>query len=216
MLLQQLAGRFVFYHRHVRRWAISNKSDRKKQEELARQQAEDRARQQALITQAAQPKPVESAVESQQLGWLNATSGKDGPIDITKLPGMGPSYGLYDSAINRQQGERMGIGALRLGAQGANGNLSRLLQEQSLNERQQQAAGQFENAYRFKDAEMRGSVLPLLGLQQSRSMGLASLASGNAANSTNAWSNFRPAPSFWQQLLLTGVGAAGNAVQYRV
>lgn len=192
---------------------MGNKSDKKKQEELARQQAEDRARQQALLAAAAQPKPVETAVENQQLDWINTTSGKNGPIDVTKLPGMGPSYGLYDSAVNRQQGERMGIGALRLGAQGSSPNLSRLLQEQSTNQRQQSAAGQFENAYRFKDAEMRGSVLPLLGLQQSRSMGLAGLASGNANASTNTWANFRPQPSFWQNLLMTGIGGASSAAR---
>lgn len=192
---------------------MSNKSDKEKQRRLEQQQAEDRARQQQLITAAAQPKPVESALETEQLSWLNATSGKDGPIDVTKLPGMGASWGLYDQAANRQQGERMGIGALRLGAQGANPNLSRLLQEQSANERQQSAAGQFENAYRLKDAEMRGSVMPLLGLQQNRSMGLAGLASGNANASTNAWANFRPQPSFWQNLLMSGISGASQVGQ---
>ena len=195
---------------------MSNKSDKEKQRRLEQQQAEDRARQQQLITAAAQPSPLETAYNQERLGWLNATSGQNGPIDVTKLPGMGPSYGLYDAAANRQQGERMGIGALRLGAQGSTANLASLLQHQSTNERQQQAAGQFENAYRYKDAEMRGSIMPLLGLQQNRSMGLASLGSNNANASTSAWANFRPAPSFWQQLLLGGIGAAGNAVNYTV
>lgn len=184
---------------------MGNKSDKEKQRRLEEQQRQDRERQQALITTASQPTPLETAVDKEKLDWINATSGKAGPIDITKLPGMGPSYGLYDAAVNRQQGERMGIGALRLGSQGADSNLGRLLQEQSTNERQQSASGQFENAYRFKDAEMRGSIMPLLGMQQNRSMGLASLGSSNAANSTNAWANFRPAPSFWQQLLMQGV-----------
>lgn len=189
---------------------MGNRSDKEKQRRLEQQQAEDRARQQALLASASQPTPLETAYDKERMGWLDATSGQNGPIDVTKLPGMGPSYGLYNAAANRQQGERMGIGALRLGAQGANPNLSRLLQEQSANERQQTAAGQFENAYRFKDAEMRGSILPLLGLQQSRSMGLAGMATGASQNSTNAWANFRPAPSFWQQLLLSGIGAGGQ------
>ena len=195
---------------------MGNKSDKEKQRRLEQQQAEDRARQQQLMTTAAQPTPLESAYNQQSLDWMNATSGKNGPIDVTTLPGMGPSYGLYDAAANRQQGQRVGIGALRLGAQGSNANLASLLQQQATNERQQQAAGQFEDAYRYKDAEMRGSIMPLLGLQQNRSMGLAGMASNNANTSTNAWANFRPAPSFWQQLLLGGVGAAGNAIQYRI
>jgi hypothetical protein len=191
---------------------MGNKSDKKKQQELERQAAADRAARDAAIAAASQPRPLETAYDNERLGWLNATSGKDGPIDVTKLPGMGPSWGLYDAASQRQQGERMGIGALRMGAESSNPGLTQLLRSQSDDQRQQQAAGQFENAYRMKDAEMRGSVLPLLGLQQNRTMGLASLTSGNASNATNQWASFRPAPSIWQQLLMSGIqGAAGVA-----
>lgn len=191
---------------------MSNKSDKKKQQELERQAAADRAARDAAIATASQPRPLETAYDAERLGWLNATSGKDGPIDVAKLPGMGPSYGLYDAASKRQEGQRMGIGALGLGAQNTNPGLGQLLRQQSEDQRQQDAAGGLENAYRMKDAEMRNSVLPLLGLQQNRTMGLASLASGNSAQATNTYANFRPAPSFWQQLLLTGIqGAAGVA-----
>jgi len=184
--------------------------DRQRQQELERQAAADRAARDALIQTAAQPRPLEQAYDSERLNWINSTSGQNGPIDVTKLPGMGPSYGLYDAASRRQQGERMGIGALRLGAEGSNPGLSQLLRQQSEDQRQQDASGQFENAYRMKDAEMRGSVLPLLGLQQNRTMGLASLGSGNSAQATNTYANFRPAPSFWQQLLMTGLGGAAS------
>lgn len=189
---------------------MSNKSDRRRQQELERQAAADRAQRDALIAVAAQPKPLETAYDQERLGWLNATSGKDGPIDVTKLPGMGPSYGLYDAASKRQEGQRMGIGALGFGAQNTNPGLGALLRQQSEDQRQQEAAGQLENAYRLKDAEMRGSVLPLLGLQQNRTMGLASLASGNSNQATNTYANFRPAPSIWQQLLLAGVSGASQ------
>lgn len=191
---------------------MGKNSDKKKQQELERQAAADRAQRDALITTAAAPRPLETAYDTERLDWLNATSGKNGPVDVTKLPGMGPSWGLYDAASKRQDNERLGIGALRMGAESANPGLTQLLRSQSDDQRQQAAAGQFENAYRMKDAEMRGSVLPLLGLQQNRTMGLASLASGNSANATNAYTNFRPAPSFWQTLLMSGVqGAAQGA-----
>lgn len=189
---------------------MTNKTDKAKLAMLEKQQAEDRARQQALMTQAAQPKPLETAVDTQSQEWLDATSGKNGPLDITTLSAMKPNLSLYDNAVNRQQGERMGIGALRLGAENTNPGLGQLLRQQSEDQRQQAASGQLENAYRTTDAQMRGSILPLLGLQQNRSMGLASLASGQSQNSTNQYTNFRPAPSIWQNLLLTGIqGAAG-------
>lgn len=189
---------------------MSNKSDKNKQQELERQAAADRAAREQFIAVAAQPKPLETAYDQERLGWLNATSGKDGPIDVTKLPGMGPSYGLYDAASERQEGQRMGIGALGLGAQNTNPGLGHLLRQQSEDQRQQDAAGGLENAYRLKDAEMRGSILPLLGLQQNRTMGLASLASGNASNATNQWASFRPEPSPWLKLLAGGLNAAGQ------
>lgn len=189
---------------------MGKNSDRERQRRLEEQQAEDRRRQTELIAAAAQPKPVEAAFEREQLDWLDATSGKNGPLDIYNLRQLKPSLALYDAASARQKGERMGIGALRFGADNTNPMLTQALREQQDAERQQAAAGQLENAYRLTDAQMRGSVLPLLSLQQNRSMGLASLASNNAANSTQAWANFRPAPSFWRQLLLTGVGGAAQ------
>jgi hypothetical protein len=189
---------------------MGNGADKEKQRRLEQQQAEDRARQLALMTTASQPTELETAASKEKLDWLNATSGKSGPIDVTKLPGMGASWGLYDQASKRKSGERMGIGALRLGAQGSDPNLTNLLEQQSNDQRQQDASGAFENAYRYKDAEMRGSIMPLLNLSQNRTMGLASLGSNNANASTSAWSNFRPAPSIWQQMLLSGISGGSN------
>lgn len=196
---------------------MGNKTDKGKLAQLQAQQDADRAAAAKAQTVAATPTPLEAATNQNSLDWINATSGKSGePLDVTKLPGMGPSYGLYDAAANRQQGERMGIGALQLGAQGQNAGLGQLLREQSTNQRQQDASGQLENAYRFKDAEMRGSIMPLLGLQQNRTMGLAGMANSTANNSTGTWANFRPAPSFWQNLLMAGIQGAGNAVKYNI
>lgn len=203
-------GPLVFYHGHLRRCAISNKKDKQKEALLQQQQAEDRRRMELLMTQAAAPRPVETALEKEQLNWMDQTSGKNGPLDITSLTAMKPNLALYDAASKRQQGERMGIGALQMGANGANPMLGQLLRQQSDDQRQQDAAGGLENAYRLTDASMRGNMLPLLGMQQSRSMGLAGMASGNSNQSTNTWANFKPAPSFLQNLLMTGFGAAGQ------
>ena len=189
---------------------MSNKSDKKKQAALEAQQAADRARMDAYMAQAAAPKPLETALDTQSLDWLNATSGKNGPLDITSLSAMKPNLALYDAASKRQTGERMGLGALQLGAQGSNPMLSQLLRSQQDDQRQQDAAGGLENAYRLTDAQMRGSIMPLLGLQQNRTMGLAGMASNASGQSTSQWANFKPAPSFWSQLLMQGIGAAGQ------
>ena len=189
---------------------MPNRSDKKKQKALEDQAAADRAARDRAITTASVPTPLESAYDKERLDWMNATSGKDGPLDVTKLPGMGPSLGLYNSASQRQQGERMGLGALRLGQDGSNPMLGQLLRSQQDDERQQAAAGGLENAYRMKDAEMRGSIMPLLGLQQNRTLGLAGIQSGNANQASDRYTSFRPAPSFWSQLLMTGIGAAGQ------
>lgn len=189
---------------------MGNKTDKAKQKQLEAQSAADLATRNAAMATAAAPSPLETAYDKERMGWLDQTSGKEGPIDVTKLRGMGPSLGLYNSASQRQQGERMGIGALRLGAEGANPGLSQLLRQQSDDQRQQEASGGLENAYRMKDAEMRGSIMPLLGLQQNRTMGLAGMASGNSNQASERYTNFKPAPSFWQQMLMGGIGAAGQ------
>lgn len=163
------------------------------------------------MQQAAAPKPLETALDTQSLDWINQTSGKNGPLDITTLSAMKPNLGLYNAASRRQEGDRMGRGLLQMGAQNTNPLLGQLLRSQQDDERQQSAVGGLENAYRMTDASMRGNILPLLGLQQNRTMGLAGMASGNSQNSTAQWANFKPAPSFWQQLLFQGMGAAGQA-----
>lgn len=189
---------------------MGNKKDKEKERQLAAQSAADLATRNAAMATAAAPTPLESAYDKERMDWMDQTSGKAGPIDITTLKGMGPSLGLYNSASKRQQGERMGTGALQLGAAGANPGLSQLLRQQSDDQRQQDAAGGLENAYAMKDAEMRGSIMPLLGLQQNRTMGLAGMASGNSNQASERYTNFKPAPSFWQQMLMGGIGAAGQ------
>jgi hypothetical protein len=189
---------------------MKDRTDKNKLAELERQQAADRAAQQAALAAATAPKPVETALETEQTNWLADTSGKNGPIDIATMRGMGPSVNLYQGAAQRQQGERMGRGLIQMGAQNTNPGLGALLRQQSDDQRQQEAAGGLEAAYRMKDAEMRGSIMPLLGLQQQRTMGLAGLTSNQSQNSTNQWTNFRPAPSIWSNLLMAGIqGAAG-------
>jgi hypothetical protein len=190
---------------------MNNHDDQKKQEELRRQQEADRLRALEREQQAAAPKPVETAIENEQLGWLNQTKAPD--FDVTHLNALTPQLSLYNHAKARADSQRMGIGALRMGmGEGDGSGLSSLLASQQDAHREQDAAGQLENAFAAKDADMRGSVMPLLGLQQNRTMGLAGLGNNASQNSTSQWASFRPRPSVWQNLLMAGVqGAAGVA-----
>lgn len=186
-------------------------------ERRAQQEAEERARQQQVqqtqfIQAASQPDPLEERLKERDMKWLDWESGASGPRDVMNAP-LGAGLDLYSNAARRQSGERFGIGALALGAHGSDPNLTQLLKQQSEDTRQQEAAGGLEQAVRMKSAEVNRSALPLAEFAQGRRMGLASLASGNAQNSTNAYLQFlsRPKqPSFWKQLLLGGLGAAGS------
>src|SRR5688500_13070389 len=98
---------------------MTNKDDKKKSAELERQAAEARrladldrqARDRALETAAA-PTPLETEYEGERRRWLGGTSGKDGPVDYSKLSAV--DFDLYGRASQQQQGERMGLGALQM------------------------------------------------------------------------------------------------------
>lgn len=157
------------------------------------------------------------------MAWLDWSEGKDGPLDVSKAPGLGPSLGLYESARRGQQGERVGIGALSMGLNASNPNLTALLNEQAKARREQEAAGGLERAVTLKDAEVNRSALPLAAFAQDRRMGLASLASGNAnaagGLSLGAQNSYigsilnRPQrPSFWRTFSQSLSGSLGSAL----
>lgn len=187
-----------------------SRAEREAEQRMRDLQAQQQAQQQQFIQVASQPDPLEERLRARDMKWLDW---EDQPVrDVSQAP-LGPALDLYNRAANRQQGERMGIGALRMGLNASNPMLSQVLDEQSRERRQQEAAGDLEQAVRLKSAEVNRSALPLAEFAQNRRMGLASLASGNAANSTNAYLQFLMRPkkqSFWKQLLLGGLGAAGS------
>lgn len=194
---------------------MTNKDDKKKQELLRQQQEADRLERQKLMTTAATPPPLENTLTNETQNWFDVTSGKNGPLDIYNLKALKPSLGLFNAASRRQQGERYGIGALAMGAQNTNPGLGQLLRQQSEDQRQQDAAGQLENAYRLTDAQMRGQAFPLMNQAQGRNLNLAGLSNSNSANSTNMFTQFTPRPSIWAQLANSAVqGAAGAATSW--
>lgn len=192
-----------------------SREEREHQRRLEQIQAQQAQQQTQLIQLAQQPDPLTERLRARDTAWLDWSEGKSGPIDVRRAPGLGPALSLFDSAKRGQQEERMGIGALRMGIQGSDPNLTSLLREQSQARREQEAAGGLEQAVAAREAEVTGSILPLASLQQNQRMGLASLASGNQQNTLNTLTQFVGRPRrrpFWQDLLLSGAAGASNAM----
>lgn len=192
----------------------SNKDDKKKQQQLEEQQRQDRALFTQTFQQANTKSPLELAREKESLDWINDTTGVNGPFDIMKVRGMAPSLSAYSHSAADQQRERQGIGALRMGLNATSPEAAANLATQDNLRRDQERGGRLEQAFAAKDASMRGDVMPLLGLQNNRNMGLAGLAGSQSGNSTGLWSQFRVRPSGWAtfgQNLLQGAAQAGSA-----
>lgn len=191
----------------------SSSEERRAQEAAERRAQEQAAIQNRLITVAEQEDPLETRLRARDMAWLDweESPGRD----VSKAP-LGPALALYDRAVNRQQGERMGIGSLRMGLNASDPKLAQLLDQQSRDKNQQQAAGDLENAVRMKSAEVNRSALPLAAFAQDRRMGLASLASGNANSAQGQHLGFlanRPQrPSFWRQFSQAFAGSFGSSL----
>lgn len=190
-----------------------SREERAAQESLRLQQQQAAQQQQQFFQQAAAPDPLAERMRASRLEWLDQTEGKNGPLDVSKLDGMAPYLDLYNRGRAKREGERVGIGALQMGVEGQNPELAARIAEQRSTEREQDAAGAFENAFRMKDAEMKDSVMPLMGYQQDRGMGLASLASSNSNSAQDRYLQMLTRPRqrpFWQQMLISGAQTAGS------
>lgn len=205
--------------------AAEREATRRAEENAARLRAlqeQEIATRNQLITLAQAEDPLETRLRARDMSWLDWEDQKDGPLDVSKAP-LGPALGLYDRAVNRQQGERRGIGALSMGLNASDPKLAQLLEQQSRDRQQQEAAGDLENAVRMKSAEVNRSALPLAAFAQDRRMGLASLASGNAnaagslalggQNSYIGSILNRPQrPSFWRTFSQAFGGSLGSTL----
>jgi hypothetical protein len=143
-----------------------------------------------LIQQADGPTPLQKLYEQNQLDFLDYENGTGSyagkPRDIADAPGMNPYLELYNNAVAQRADDTQGIGELGMAGQ-TNPAMMQLIRQNRADRRRESAAGALENAYRMRSAEAHGSVLPLTQLTQSRNMGLAGLASGNA---NNAWQRY--------------------------
>jgi hypothetical protein len=157
------------------------KDEAKRQRKLAEQQ---QAQATQYMQQAAQPSPLELARQKELADWTTQTTGPG--FDITKAAAMNPYLQLYNNAVaERDESQNFaGQGLFRLGQNGANPTAVAMMDRLNGERRRERAGGALENAFRVKDAQIRGDVMPLLGLQTQRGLTLSGQASGNA---NNAW-----------------------------
>lgn len=188
---------------------MKNKEDQKKQEALKAQAAADQARFDEKLAVAAKPTPVQSFLDDENLRFLEATSGKPGtpPLDVGNLPGMAPYMNLYGPASEKQDAERMGTGLLQMGEYGSNPEYASRLKELGADRRERDRGGALERLFAAKNAEVRGSILPLISADLSRSLGVSGQAGSQVGQSAQNYAQFQPRPSFFSNLLQGGLNA---------
>lgn len=166
--------------------------------------------------EAYKPSEYEQALNQEGVDWMKATSG-GAPLDITKLPGMAPYLDIYNSAAAKQKGQRMGLGLLSYGAANANPALVASLAQQDESHRRQDAAAQLNNAFALRNAEVRGTALPLINIGENRAqskIGAYGNIASTGANMANAgadrWARFQVRPGFWANLLNNATAGIGQ------
>lgn len=179
-----------------------------KEAALAQQNQQAQQQYQQQIQQY-QPSPYEQALNKEGMDWISATSGKE-PLDITKLPGMQPYLDVFQQAAAKQGAQRFGLGTMAFGAANANPNLMGALAQQDEAHRKQDAAAQLGNAFAIRNAEVRGSALPLIGIGENRNANKLGTTAGMATNTANNWARFQPRQSFWGTLLQNATMGAGQ------
>ena len=148
------------------------------------------------------PTPMEERETARAMQWREQT---EGGTDVRNLTALKPHLNLFDAATNEQQNDRKGTGILQLGAQNANPNQAAALDTYYKYKRQQDAAGQLENAYNATDAQMTGQITPMLmQMANQRQMGRA----GIAQNAYQSYLHRPKKPSFLEQLLSGGFSVA--------
>lgn len=190
----------------------SNRNDRRQQEELRRQSAAETRLFMEAYNRSTAPDPLEERRRASSLAFLDSVEGRNGPFDVARTPGMEPHLDLYNRQKARQSADAdTDTGLFQLGATGGSPNLIARMREQNNMRRDERAAGDLSNAFAGKYAEVTGNTVPfLMRYRQDQNMGLANLTSNRSTASTSLWSNFRPRPSIWSQLLTQGFGAAGQ------
>lgn len=192
---------------------MSNKSDKKKQDQLNQQQQQLNAEAAAARTAASTPGPVEQAQTDQTMGWFNFL--KDPNRDFSKTPGMAFDDAGEEGAAGAEE-ERTALGAMRFGAAGADPNLQAVLKA-NIQERRAQRKGQaLESAVSRYDQLMRAQAGGLASMDESRRMGLAGMETTAGGNALNNYAQFQVRPHWGLALATAGIAGLGSAFQEKL
>jgi hypothetical protein len=187
---------------------MSNKSDKKKEEELRRENEGLRLESERDRAALREPSALDKEAESQSLGWFNFL--KDPNRDFSKAPM--PFSGLAEDGAAAAEEERTALGAMRFGAAAADPNLQAVLKE-NIQERRVQRRGQaLEDAVARYDSLMRGMAGEVAARDQARRLGVAGMTTNAGANALNSWAAFTPRPHWGLSLAAAGIAGAGSVL----
>jgi hypothetical protein len=170
----------------------------KKQEETYRKAAD--AERAAYV-----PTELENMRTAEVKNFLAQSKGSGG---IESIDALKPYLNLYNSAVSDQQNDRQSTGILQL-ARGGNAQQAGVMDQYLKFKRQQDAAGQLENAYAGVNADMTGQSYNLIGIANQRMSDRA----GMAQQAYSTYLNRPKQPALWEKiagLAIGGVGAAGG------
>lgn len=126
----------------------------------------------ATTSASIQPTEFEKLKSDQAINFINQSQGSGG---IEGIDALKPYLNLYNSAISDQKADRQSNGILNL-ARGGNPAQAQALDTYMKYKRQQDAAGNLENAYNATNADLTGQGFNLAQMANSRNLGKASLA----------------------------------------
>jgi hypothetical protein len=173
-----------------------------------KKKAEETALRENLLTNtnAIQQTPEEKLISDRNQKFIQqADSGTDvGSIDMLK-----PFLDLYNRASADQQNQRTSTGILNLAQKSANPNQAAAYNAYLNSKRQQDAAGQLENAYNAADAQATGNLFNLAQLANSRNLGKA----GASAQAYNTYMQNK-GPSLFDKIMGIGKLVIGGAQAY--
>ena len=188
---------------------MSNKSDKKKQEELKQRNEQLEREATAARAAAATPSPVQTEQETQALDWFKFL--KDPNRDFSKFAGLPFDSAIEEGAAGAEE-DRTALGAMRFGGAAADPNLQAVLKE-NFKERRVQRRGQaLENAVSRYDSLMRGLAGDVAAQDQARRLGVANLTTGASQNSLNTYAAFTPRPHWGLTLGAAAIAGGSRAL----
>ena len=155
------------------------------------------------------PTALETATEKEKTDWMSQTNSPD--FDITKVSGMSPYLNLYNRAKSNDLSDDTPMPTAASWGGTPNASLSEALKSQGSRQREQEAAGGLQAGYAAKNASVRGDVLPFLGMQQDKNLGLINALSNRSSNLYGLYGKSLENVPFYQRFLLAGMQGAGQA-----